>query len=39
MVAGVLLLATPAILGFYISVAGRSFPGHRLDLADAPGAR
>ena len=39
MFAGVILLASPAIVGFYMSVAGRSLLGHRLDLADAPGAR
>ena len=38
MVAGVLLLAAPAILGFYASVAGRSLVGRRFDLTDAPGA-
>ena len=36
MVAGVLLFAAPAVLGFYISVAGRSLAGHRFDLPDAP---
>ena len=36
MVAGVLLLAAPAVLGFYISVAGRSLAGRRFDLPDAP---
>ena len=36
MVAGVLLFAAPAILGFYISVAGRSLAGPRFDLPDAP---
>jgi len=36
MVAGVLLFAAPAVLGFYISVAGRSLAGHRFDLTDAP---
>jgi hypothetical protein len=38
MVAGVLLFATPAILGFCISVAGRSLVGRRFDLTDASGA-
>jgi len=38
MVAGVLLLAAPAILGFYVSVAGRSFVGRRFDLTDTSGA-
>jgi hypothetical protein len=32
----VLLFAAPAVLGFYISVAGRSLAGHRFDLPDAP---
>ena len=36
MVAGVLLLAAPAILGFYITVAGHPLAGRRLDLPDAP---
>ena len=36
MVAGVLLLSAPAVLGFYISVAGRSLAGRRFDLPDAP---
>lgn len=36
MVAGVRLFAAPAVLGFYISVAGRSLAGHRFDLPDAP---
>jgi len=36
MVAGLLLFAAPAVLGFYISVAGRSLAGHRFDLPDAP---
>ena len=39
MVAGVLLLAAPAIIGFYVSVAGRSLVGRRFDLADTSGAR
>ena len=39
MVAGVLLLAAPAIFGFYVSVAGRSLVGRRFELTDAPGAR
>ena len=39
MVAGVLLLAAPAILGFYASVAGRSLVGRRFDLTDTSGAR
>ena len=34
MVAGVLLLAAPAIVGFYVSVAGRSLVGRRFDLSD-----
>ncbi len=38
MLAGVLLLAAPAILGFYVSVAGRSLVGRRFDLTDASGA-
>jgi len=38
MVAGVLLLAVPAILGFYVSVAGRSLVGRRFDLTDTSGA-
>ena len=38
MVAGVLLLAAPAILGFYVSVAGRSLVGRRFDLTDTSGA-
>ena len=32
MVAGVLLLALPAVVGFYVSVAGRSLAGGRFDL-------
>jgi hypothetical protein len=39
MVAGVLLLAAPAVLGFYVSVAGRSIVGRRFDLTDASAAR
>ena len=39
MIAGVLLLAAPAILGFYVSVAGRSLVGRRFDLTDTSGAR
>ena len=39
MVVDVLLLAAPAILGFYLSVAGRSLVGWRFDLTDASGAR
>lgn len=39
MVAGVLLLAAPAIIGFYVSVAGRSLVGGRFDLPDTSGAR
>jgi len=31
-IAGVLLLAIPAIVGFYVSVAGRSLAGRRLRL-------
>ena len=38
MVAGVLLLAAPAILGFYVSVAGRSLVGRRFDLTDGSDA-
>ena len=38
MVAGVLLLAIPAIVGFYVSVAGRSFVGRRFDLSETPRA-
>jgi hypothetical protein len=38
MVAGVALLAAPAIVGFYISVAGRSLVGRRFDLVDTFGA-
>jgi serine/threonine-protein kinase len=38
MVAGVLLLAAPALLGFYISVAGRSLVVRRFDLSETPGA-
>jgi hypothetical protein len=34
MVAGVLLLAAPAIIGFYASVSGRSLVGRRFDLGD-----
>jgi hypothetical protein len=37
MVAGVLLLALPAVLGFYVSVAGRSLTGGRFDLSDTSG--
>jgi serine/threonine-protein kinase len=32
MLAGVLLLAAPAIIGFYVSVAGRSLVGRRFEL-------
>ena len=38
MAAGVLLLAAPAILRFYVSVAGRSFIGRRFDVSDTSGA-
>jgi hypothetical protein len=38
MVAGVLLLALPALVGFYVSVAGRSLAGGRFDLSDTPAA-
>jgi hypothetical protein len=39
MIVGVLLLAAPAIVGFYLSVAGRSLVGRRFDLADMPAVR
>jgi hypothetical protein len=34
MIAGVLLLAAPAILGFYATIAGRSLLGRRFDLSE-----
>ena len=34
MVAGVLLLAAPAIVGFYITIAGRSLVGRRFELGE-----
>jgi hypothetical protein len=39
MVVGVLLLAAPAMVGFYVSIAGQSLVGRRFDLNEAPGAR
>jgi hypothetical protein len=37
MVAGVILLAAPAIVGFYVSIAGRALAGGRFDLAESSG--
>jgi serine/threonine-protein kinase len=34
MVAGVLLLAAPAIVGFYVTIAGRSLVGRRFELGE-----
>jgi hypothetical protein len=36
MLLGVLLLALPALLGFYLTMTGRSLAGGRFDLGDAP---
>jgi hypothetical protein len=38
MVVGVLLLAAPALLGFFLSVAGQSLVGRHFDLGDTSGA-